>query len=147
MTTDNLSVESPAVQSYLTIVQSVISRMASNSSSCKTWCLSLVSAIMVVVADKGTPNYIWISGVPILLFLILDSYYLSLERLFRGVYNDFIRTLHHGRATVDDIVLVGAHGGWRPASVNILKAGCSFAVWPFYGSLAVMLLIVRIWIV
>jgi len=41
------------VQSHLTILQAVIQRMASNSASSKTWCVTLVSAILVIVADKG----------------------------------------------------------------------------------------------
>ena len=146
MPTENLSVDSPSVQSYLTILQSVISRMATNSSSCKTWCISLVSAIIVIVADKGKPNYVWISVVPIILFLFLDSYYLSLERQFRTVYNDFIKKLHYGGATVDDIFLVTPRTGSGATSLNIIKASCSIAVWLFYALLAVMLLIVRAWI-
>ena len=72
MQTEKVSFDSPSVQSYLTILQSVISRMATNSTSCKTWCVSLVSAIIVIVADKGKPNYVWISIVPIVLFPLLD---------------------------------------------------------------------------
>jgi hypothetical protein len=146
MPNETVSFDSPSVQSYLTILQSVISRMATNSSSCKTWCVSLVSAIIVIVADKGKPNYVWISIVPIVLFLLLDSYYLALERQFRSVYNDFIRKLHFGSATVDDVFYVAPRTGTGATSVNILKAGGSIAVWPFYVLLAVMLLVVRVWV-
>ena len=47
--------ESPAIQAHLGIAQSVIQRMAANSASCKAWCIGLVSAILVVVADKNSP--------------------------------------------------------------------------------------------
>src|SRR2546425_4593734 len=104
------------------ILQSVISRMATNSSNCKTWCVTLVSAIVVIIADKGKPDYVWISVVPIALFLLLDTYYLSLEREFRGVYNDFIRKLHFGNATVDDVFYVAPRTGMVVTSLNILKA-------------------------
>ena len=46
-----------AVQAHLGIVQSVIQRMSANSASCKTWCITLVSAILVVVANKDEPQY------------------------------------------------------------------------------------------
>lgn len=138
--------DSPSVQSYLTILQSVISRMATNSASCKTWCVSLVSAIIVIVADKGKPNYVWISIVPIVLFLTLDAYYLSLERQFRTVYNDFIRRLHFGDANVDDVFYLAPRTGVTTTSLGILKAGASIAIWPFYVLLAVMLLVVRVWV-
>jgi hypothetical protein len=45
--------ESPAVHSYLGILQNVIGRMAADSGSCKTWCITLVSAIIVVVTTLG----------------------------------------------------------------------------------------------
>ncbi|WP_414544018.1 hypothetical protein [Nostoc sp. CCY0012] len=45
-----LTPDSNSVQSYLNILQGVIARMANNSASCKTWCISLVSAILVVLA-------------------------------------------------------------------------------------------------
>lgn len=146
MPNQTVTFDSPSVQSYLAILQSVISRMANNSSSSKTWCVSLVSAIIVIVADKEKPDYVWISIIPIVLFLLLDSYYLALERQFRSVYNDFIRKLHFGTATVDDVFFVAPRAGTRATSVDILKAGGSIAVWPFYVLLATMLLVVRVWV-
>lgn len=143
---DRVTFESPSVQSYLTILQSVISRMATNSSSCKTWCITLVSAIIVIIADKGKPNYVWISVVPIGLFFLLDAYYLSIERQFRSLYNDFIRKLHFGTATVDDVFYLAPRTGVPHTSWAIVQASGSIAVWPFYLLLALMLLVVRVWV-
>ena len=91
--------ESPAIQAHLGISQSVIQRMAANSASCKTWCIGLVSAILVVVADKNKADYVVIAMVPTGLFFVLDTYYLALERCFRASYNAFIETLHAGGVT------------------------------------------------
>ncbi|MDP2601628.1 MAG: hypothetical protein Q8S00_03430 [Deltaproteobacteria bacterium] len=121
---DKVNFDSPSVQSYLTILQSVISRMATNSSSCKTCCVTLVSAIVVIIADKGKPDYVWISIVPIALFLLLDAYYRSLERQFRTVYNDFIRKLHFGTATVEDVFYVASRTGVLATSIHILTGRC-----------------------
>ena len=143
---EKVTFDSPSVQSYLTIIQSVISRMASNSSSCKTWCITLVSAIVVIVADKTKPDYVWISVVPIALFVLLDSYYLSLERQFRDVYNDFIQKLHFGNATVNDVFYVAPKTGVLGSSLQTLKASGSFSIWPFYSLLALMLLVIRAWV-
>ena len=141
-----VTLESAGVHGYLTILHSVIARMGSNSSNCKTWCVSLVSAIVVVVADKGKPNYVWIAIIPIALFLLLDSYYLFLERQFRSLYNNFIRKLHLGTAIVDDVFFIAPRAGIRTTSWNIVKAGGSIAVWPFYALLAAMLVVVKTWI-
>lgn len=143
---ERVDFNAPSVTSYLTILQGVINRMATNSASCKTWCITLVSAVVIIIADKGKPNYVWISVVPIVLFLVLDSYYLGLERQFRTVYNEFIRKLHLGKATVDDVFFVAPRAGAGTTSMNILSAASSMAVWPFYVLLALMLLIVRTWI-
>lgn len=126
----NITYESPSVQSYLNILQSIINRMAANSSGCKTWCITLVSAIILIIADKSKPAYLFISIVPIILFLFLDSYYLGLERLFRNLYNEFIKKLHSNIATIDDVFMVSPG-----TKTEILRAAfhsfSSIAVWPF----------------
>jgi len=140
---NTLNIESPAVQSYVTILQSVISRMASNSAACKIWCITLVSAILVIIADKGKPEYVWITVIPIVLFLFLDSYYLGLERFFRKVYNEFINKLHSNTATLNDVFTVSVDAGFKETIAFIFKALWSISVWPFYGLLGLMLIIIR----
>lgn len=135
-TPENLSPDSPAIQAHLTIMQSVIQRMASNSSSCKTWCITLVSAILVIVADKGVPNYALIAVIPTILFLALDAYYLALERCFRQAYNDFIEKLRSDRLEASDVYYVVPSGTlWKTFG----KALPSFSIWPFYVTLFAMI--------
>lgn len=142
-----ITIDSPSVQSYLSIVQGVINRMAANSAGCKTWCIALVSVILLIIADKGRPELVWLSLVPIVLFLFLDAYYLALERGFRDQYNTFIRKLHSGKATVDDVFIVSPGTGFWAILLDIVKAFASIAVWPFYGLLVLMLVIAAIWLV
>ena len=82
----NLDVESSAVQKHLEIMQGVIQRMAENSRSCKVWCVTLVSAILVLVARTGKADHALIALAPTVLFYVLDAYYLGLERRFRNSY-------------------------------------------------------------
>ncbi len=131
---------SPAVQCHLGILQSVIQRMASNSSSSKAWSITLVSAILVIVADKGNPQYALISIIPTFLFLVLDAYYLALEKGFRNSYNDFIDKLHSGKVTSSDLYAVNPKGG---IFKQFLKSLISFSVWPFYLTLLVMIIIAK----
>ena len=138
-----IEIDSTAVQSYLGILQGVINRMAANSSGAKTWCIALVSAMIVIIADKGKPELIWISAFPILLFVFLDAYYLGLEKRFRDRYNEFIQKLHGGTADVEDLFIVTPDHGWRVFASGTGKAVGSLSVWPFYGLLAIMLLLVR----
>lgn len=127
---------SQAVQSHLTIIQSVIQRMAANSSSSKAWCITLVSAILVIVADKGKSQYIWLAMIPTFLFLVLDAYYLSLERGFRNAYNAFIKKMHEETLRPEDLFVVMPQGGTLRLFFSSLR---SFSVWPFYGTLAAMI--------
>lgn len=140
-----LNLDSPSVQSYLGILQGVITRMATNSANAKAWCVALVSAIVVIIADKGRPEYVWISCVPIVLFFALDAYYLGLERLFRDVYNGFVRKLHEGTTTVEDAFIVTPGTGGQIFGAAA-RATASFSIWPFYLLLIIMLLLVKAWV-
>ena len=132
---------SQAVQAHLSITQSVIQRMASNSSSCKAWCITLVSAILVVIADKGNQQYALIAVIPTVLFLFLDAYYLALERMFRQSYNNFIDKLHRGEVTACDLYVVVPSGSLRRAMFSSIA---SFSIWPFYWTLLVMIWLAKI---
>lgn len=132
--------ESPAAQAHLGITQSVIQRMASNSASSKAWCITLVSAILVIVADKGKPNYALIAAIPTVLFLVLDTYYLALERSFRQSYNTFIEKLHGGQVVAADLYAVTPAGSLVKTFLQSLG---SFSIWPFYLTLGVMIWVAR----
>ncbi len=141
----SVDLDSPSVQSYLGILQGVITRMATNSANAKSWCIALVSAIVVIIAGKGSPQYVWISVVPIVLFFSLDAYYLGLERQFIVLYNEFIRKLHADDATIDDVFIVKA-GSTRTIVKAATKATLSFSIWPFYLLLLAMVWLVKSWI-
>ena len=131
---------SQAVHAHLGITQTVIQRMASNSASCKTWCITWVSAILVLIADKGKPEYAWLALIPIILFFALDAYYLALEKMFRLSYNKFIDKLHQGKIVASDLYAVVPSGSM---SKTIWASVLSFSIWPFYTTLFVMVLIAK----
>jgi len=135
-----LKENSQAVQSHLTILQSIIQRMAENSASSKAWCITLVSAILVILADKGRPQYALLALIPVLLFLALDTYYLGLERGFRNSYNSFIRKLHHQKLQPEDLFVVSPQGNMFKMFFSSLR---SFSIWPFYGTLVAMIYVAK----
>ncbi len=126
----SFNAESPAVQAHIEVMQGVINRMAENSRSCKVWCVTLVAAILVLVARTGEPKHALIALVPILLFLFLDSYYLALERAFIASQNAFVAKLHKDELKTTDVYKVVPIGmGWR------LVGRCLFgsvSILPFY---------------
>ncbi|MET0101175.1 MAG: hypothetical protein ABW078_05525 [Sedimenticola sp.] len=131
---------SPSAQAHLSILQSVIQRMAANSTSCKAWCITLVSAILVIVADKGKPEYALIALLPVLLFMALDTYYLWLEIGFRDSYERFVKKLHLGESSPSDLYRVVPEGD---KFVHFTKAITSFSVAPFYIALIALVLIAQ----
>ncbi len=135
--------ENSSVQHYLGTLQGVINRMAANSANCKTWCVTLVSAIAVVISTKGQPDFVWIALIPVILFLFLDAYYLSLERGFIRRYNEFIKNVRSKKATPENIYDISPLNGSGKTLCSISKAFASFSIWPFYGLLIIMLLIAR----
>lgn len=132
--TTQFDANSSAVQSHLSIMQDVIQRMAENSRSCKTWCITIVSAVLVLVARIEEPNYTLIALVPTILFLFLDTYYLSLERGFRASYEAFVEKLHTADEDISsDLYIVSL--GPRNEFWGSFK---SYAIWPFYLTLFFM---------
>lgn len=135
-----LDESSPSVQAHLGIIQNVIQRMASNSSQCKAWCITIVSAILVIVADKSKPDYAWIALFPTILFLILDAYYLALEKGFRERYNKFIDKLHSKEISPKDLYSVSPYGNIWNHRFNAVK---SFSIWGFYVGVIILVIIAR----
>lgn len=129
---DYLTTDSPGVECHLKMTQDVISRMARNSALTKTWCATLVAAIMVLVARSEVPIYLWVAFVPIVLFCFIDTRYLAQERAFRRSYNEFVQLLHRHELDQTALFLIGS----RASAKENWSALTSWAVWPFYGGLA-----------
>lgn len=135
-----LDENSQAVQCHLNIVQNVIQRMSANSALCKGWCVTLVSAILVVVANQSKAEYAFISVIPLLLFTVLDMYYLALERAFRNSYNEFIDKLHSQGVSTSDVYAVQPKGS---IAAMTFRAILSFSIWPFYFVLLLTIIFAR----
>ena len=122
--------DSEAVRAHLNIMQGVIQRMAENGRSCKVWCVTLVSAVLVLVARTGEADHALIALIPAGLLWALDAYYLGLERGFRGSYNVFVGKVCRSTVSLEDLYTVvpagSAVGRFFWALVR------SMAVAPFY---------------
>ena len=138
----DLTPESAAVQHHLTMMQGIITRMAENSRSCKLWCVTLVAAVLVLVARTEQPHYALLALLPAGMFLILDTYYLALERAYRCSYNKFVEKLHGGKLQPADLYRLAPTGSIPRLFFACLK---SFAIWPFYPALAIM--VAAVWAV
>ncbi|MCF5894760.1 hypothetical protein [Aeromonas veronii] len=77
---------------HLDFVQSVIIRMNSNSFMIKGWAITLLTAFLALVAGSGKTQLMPITYMVILLFWVLDGFYISQERKFRKLYESVTNT-------------------------------------------------------
>lgn len=76
---------------YIEMLQGNIERMAGNSANCKTWMVTIVSALIALQCSIDDSNWWILLGIlPIVLFWYLDVYYLHLERGMRNLETDFL---------------------------------------------------------
>lgn len=141
MSERNLDLDSSAVQTHLQIMQDVIRRMAENSRSCKVWCVTLVSATLVLVARTENAQHALIALVPAVLFLLLDTFYLALERGYRESYEAFVQKLHNSKLRLPDLYVVKP---CRAIPLLCWHSLPSFSIWPFYLMLAVLVILTRL---
>jgi len=118
------------LQKKLDVLQSIINRMAANSSNLKLWCVTLLSALVAFVfSQKGCINKA-LFFLPIVPFGILDAYYLGLEKFYVKQYNTTFST--------DNIETIKRPNccEWICLTFQGLR---SFSVWGFYGIIAVVI--------
>ncbi len=121
------------------IQQAVIARMSAASASAKNWCVTVVSAVAIVAVDKEKWTLALIAVVPTVLFLVIDLYYLSLERSVRNAHESFVERLRNGTAETDSLFDVGTV---HLSFWNTITAFKSKSIWPFYLFIFLSLVVV-----
>ena len=83
----------------LDLIQACINRMASNSFLIKGWMITLVAALVALLADKVSVYVIVILAIVVVLgFWYLDGFFLKTEKLFRLKYEWVIEQRLKGNA-------------------------------------------------
>jgi len=78
-------------RAHLQMLQSVITRMSTDSFLLRGWSVFLVSALFALAASGSQELFVYLAYFPAIAFWLLDAYYLRQERLFRKLY-DRVRT-------------------------------------------------------
>lgn len=71
---------------HLNMIQGIISRMSGFSAGVKNFCVTISAAIIAVAYQKQVPMLVWAGAAVVLIFCIMDTYYLGLERRYRELY-------------------------------------------------------------
>lgn len=74
-------------RSHLNMIQQIITRMGNNSFSLKGWSVGIMIAIYAF-AGNNSHKAVVVTLIPLIVFWILDAYYLMLERKYRLLYED-----------------------------------------------------------
>lgn len=83
----NTNVNSEDRRQYLVFIQDIISRMAGNSASLKTWIAPILTVVFAWCAVK-TNTLVLIAGLIVTVaFWMMDAQYLRLERAYRRLYD------------------------------------------------------------
>lgn len=98
---------------HLELIQTIITRMATNSFMIKGWSITLVSALFALAAKDADARYVIISYFPVSTFWLLDGYYLFQETLFRRLYDKARDTSQpDSNFSMDTTGLEGGKASW-----------------------------------
>jgi len=124
-----------SVIAYLEFLQNVISRMGGNSANIKALIAVVYTIfITILIAIKELKGYWWVGLIITFVGLVMDTYYLAFERMYRKRYNKFVDKLNKGMIDEKEIY------NMNPKSTDLkyevfavmLEAVRSFSVIGFY---------------
>ncbi len=123
------------------LIQACINRMAQNSLSCKSWCLTLIAGAFALVPENINKWYICVVMLCVdLCFWVLDSFYLLQERLYRDKYEWVIKKrLEGNRDFLYDLDPNNENMYLEDKKRNLMKVMISKSILPIYGGIAVLI--------
>ncbi|MES2653391.1 MAG: hypothetical protein V4663_16755 [Bacteroidota bacterium] len=117
---------------HLEFILQIINRMGNNSFLLKGWAITLNAAIIGLVI-KDHVNYGWAIGlVSGYLFWLIDSYFLSVERKYRSLY-DAVR-----ENTIKDLKFSLDVTNFKETKHSIFGCFVSLNLLMFYGTIAII---------
>jgi len=123
---------------HLQFIQDVVSRMARHSFVLKGWSLTLIVALFALATKDVQVGFVSISLISVLMFWLLDSYYLHQEKMFRSLYDEV-------REKEDNRIDYSMHVSHLNTGENIWrKSFFSKTLFIFYVPLITLILIVLI---
>ena len=129
---------------YINLLQENINRMSSNSASCKTWLISIITALLAIQTTiENMSDILPIAVIPTFLFYFLDSYYLGLEKRFIVIETNFINKIKMDEDCHEDLYSMNPQqvGTDKEYTWKGLK---SYSTWPFYSILIICVLAISL---
>jgi hypothetical protein len=122
---------------HLEFLQGLVARMATNSMAAKGWSVGMTTALIALAAaDKSNPRFILLAVFPVLVFWVVDGYYMYLERGYRDRFEAVSGTPDENWQGFEMSALTAtrsyfADGLLRPAvwGVHLLILALALAAW------------------
>ncbi|MEW6864692.1 HIT family protein [Trueperella pyogenes] len=121
---------------HLSFIQSIISRMAESSARAKSWLLPIVTAAYGFAAVNHSPEVALLGMGAALLFAFIDTGYLAAERKYRRLYDEVVTSSNTIPAF--SLAPIATDNRWRATMREHLKAAGSWSIFPFYGAVAIV---------
>jgi len=132
--------ESTAVTAHLNMLQAIIARLAGNSAQCKTWCVTIVSALFGLAGATKSGRIAVAAIIPILVFGFVDAAYLANEKAYRDLYNRIVARIRGNTYGLGDFGDLSA-----PSDAgHYIWAFSSWSVWPVYLGLIIAYVLVLV---
>jgi hypothetical protein len=109
---------------HLKLIETVVGRMAANSFLLKGWTVTLVAALGALAKADSDRSFAWIAVGVVVVFALLDTFYLALERSYRELYQKAAADSPDVKPWTLEAETVGP--------TEVAKALGGFAVWPLY---------------
>jgi hypothetical protein len=125
---------------YLEMIQGVVTRMESSSFFLKGGTVTLTAGVLALSSTGLHRMFVSIAFMAIVVFWGLDSYYLSLERRFRRLF-DYIRI--DQSAPIDFNLDYHKADVWKEGKeqASFFRCLISRTEWPFYAVMTAIVLI------
>jgi hypothetical protein len=131
--------DNPAVTAHMSLLQGIITRLANNSASCKTWCLTLVGALVSLAGATHVPGIITFALVPVVIFGFMDTMYLAQEKAYRDLYAQIVNAIRNRSYALANVYEARAPLGFR----RFYLALRSWSIFPIYLGLILVYLVAR----
>ena len=130
--------EKSDVQHFISYLEGIINRMASNSANCKNWLLAIIAGCMAIQPSLQAAIAYPLVG----LFCLLDSYYLGCEKYFRDMMGNFVKEVRKNDGQYVSSLYKFENRSIGDDIESVLLGFFSIATWPFYGTIVVLVFLI-----
>lgn len=117
-------------KAYLTMIENVISRMATNSFIVKGWTITMISAILALAVSKNLNYKVYIIAIVAdISFCFIDCFYLRTEKLYRNMYKSVLNFKNNLKQINFFNLDASEYKDKNTSPINVILS-CS--IWPLY---------------